>query len=65
MLNNLASEIMEEQSGQSVDGYSRENLELEYETIDNLDLANEVVTLYFQGRSLSYNHVTDEKRGMG
>ena len=53
-----ASEIMVAQSGQSVAGYSLENLELEYESTENLDLANEVLTHYSQGRSLSFNHVT-------
>ena len=53
-----ASEIMIAQSGQSVAGYSLENLELEYETIENLDLAEEVLSHYSQGRSLSFNHVT-------
>ena len=38
-----ASEIMVAQSGESVAGYSLENLELEYETIENLDLVNEVL----------------------
>ena len=53
-----ASDIMVAQSGQSVGGYSLENLELEYETIENLDLAEEVLGNYSQGRSLSFNHVT-------
>ena len=53
-----ASEIMISQSGQSVGGYSLENLELEYETIENLDLSEEVLSNYSQGRSLSFNHVT-------
>ena len=53
-----ASDIMVAQSGQSVAGYSLENLELEYETIENLDLAEEVLKNYSVGRSLSFNHVT-------
>ena len=36
-----ASEIMVAQGGQKVDGYKLENLELEYETIDNYSLASE------------------------
>ena len=66
MLNNFqyvitlpkASDIMVAQSGQSVAGYSLENLELEYETIENLDLAEEVLANYSVGRSLSFDHVT-------
>ena len=53
-----ANDIMVAQSGQSVAGYSLENLELEYETIENLDLAEEVLKNYSVGRSLSYNYVT-------
>ena len=53
-----ASEIMVAQSGESVAGYSLENLELEYETIENLDLAEKVLENYSTGRSLSFNHVT-------
>ena len=43
------------QSGESVGGYTLENLELEYETIENLDLAEEVLSKYSEGRSLSFN----------
>ena len=65
MLNNFqyvitlpkASDIMVAQSGQSVAGYSLENL-LEYETIENMDLAEKVLTEYSTGRSLSFNHDT-------
>ena len=46
------------QSGQSVGGYTLENLELEYETIENGDLVSDVLSNYSTGRSLSYNHVT-------
>jgi hypothetical protein len=53
-----ASEIMTAQGGEQVDGYKLENLELEYETIENSSLANEVTSLYTSGRSLSYKHVT-------
>ena len=53
-----ASEIMKAPSGQSVAGYTLENLELEYETIENQDLAIDVLSNYTTGRSLSYNHVT-------
>ena len=52
------ADIMEAQSGESVDGYSLENLELEYETIDNKNLANDIKKNYMEGRTLSYEHVS-------
>ena len=66
MLNNLqysitlpsASEIMNAQSGEAVEGYSLENLELEYETIENQELANEATEIYETGKSLDFDHVT-------
>ena len=53
-----SSEILVAQSGQTLGRYSLENLELEYETIENQDIANSVSSLYGSGRSLSYEHVT-------
>ena len=53
-----ASDIMVAQSGQSVGGYTLENLELEYETVENQDLVNDVISGYVAGRSLSYEHAT-------
>ena len=53
-----ASDIMVAQSGSSVGGYTLENLELEYETIENEKLVSDVLSNYTTGRSLSYNHVT-------
>ena len=66
MINNLqysitlpsASEIMKAQSGEVVEGYSLENLELEYETIENQELANEATEIYETGKSLDFDHVT-------
>ena len=66
MLNNLqysitlpsASEIMNAQSGEAVEGYSLENIELEYETIENQELANEATEIYETGKSLDFDHVT-------
>ena len=65
MTNNLqyitlpkATDIMVSQSGQSVGGYTLENLELEYETVENQDLVNDVISGYVAGRSLSYEHAT-------
>ena len=52
-----ATDIMIAQSGQSVGGYTLENLELEYE-LENQDLTSNVVSEYETGRSLSYEHVT-------
>ena len=53
-----ASEIMVAQTGQTLGNYSLENMELEYETIENQSVANEVSSLFASGRSLSYEHVT-------
>ena len=53
-----ASDIMKAQSGEAVEGYSLENIELEYETIENQDLANHTTESYEIGRSLSFEHVT-------
>ena len=53
-----ASDIMTAQSGEAVAGYSLENIELEYETIENQDLANHTTESYEIGRSLSFEHVT-------
>ena len=53
-----ASDIMKAQSGSNVGGYSLENIELEYETIENQELTDEVVSGYEVGRSLSFEHVT-------
>jgi hypothetical protein len=58
-----ASEIMVAQGGQKVDGYKLENLELEYETIENDVLAREVSRLYSTGRTLSYRHITLMRTG--
>ena len=66
MINNLqysitlpsASDIMKAQSGESVGGYSLENLELEYETIENQELANRATEVYENGKSLDFDHVT-------
>ena len=49
---------MKAQSGEAVEGYTLENLELEYETIENQDLANEATEIYETGKSLDFNHVT-------
>ena len=49
---------MEAQSGENIDGYSLENLELEYETIRSKDLAVDITKRFMVGRSLSFGHVT-------
>ena len=53
-----ADEIMEAQSGQKVQGYTLENIELEYETIDNGNLAKKITGKYLVGRTLLFKHVT-------
>ena len=53
-----AADIMAAQSGQSVGGYTLENIELEYETVENQDLVSDVISGYEAGRSLSYEHAT-------
>ncbi|CAB3982129.1 Hypothetical predicted protein [Paramuricea clavata] len=53
-----ADEIMTAQGGERVDGYKLDNLELEYESVENDTLASEVSSMYSTGRSLSYKHVT-------
>ena len=53
-----SSEVLIAQGGETLGAYSLENIQLEYETIDNPDLASQVTSLYSTGRSLSYQHVT-------
>lgn len=53
-----ASSILSVQTGSSVGTYTLENLELEYETIQDQDTATEVSQTYSIGRSLSYEHAT-------
>jgi hypothetical protein len=53
-----ADKIMVAQSGQEVEGYTLKNIHLEYETIENEELAKRVNEGYETGRSLSYEHAT-------
>ena len=53
-----ADTIMKAQSGQAVGGYTLESLALEYETLENPELAEQALSGYEIGRSLSYEHVT-------
>ena len=53
-----SNEIMVAQTGQTLGNYSLEDLELEYETIDNQYIAESASSLYTTGRSLSYEHLT-------
>ncbi|CAB4002517.1 Hypothetical predicted protein [Paramuricea clavata] len=53
-----SDEIMTAQGGEAKGNYKLNNLELEYETIENDTLASEVSRMYSTGRSLSYKHVT-------
>ena len=52
-----ASDILIAQ-GEILGTYSLENIQLEYETIDNLDVARKISQTYNVGRSQSYDHVT-------
>ena len=45
-------------SGQSIGEYTLENLELEYEMVENQDLTSSVISGYETGRSPSYKNVT-------
>ena len=49
---------MEAQSGESVDGYTLENIELEYETIDNKAITADITKRFVDGGVLSFDHVT-------
>ena len=53
-----SSELMTVQANQTLGTYTLEDLQLEYETIENIDLANEKAEKYSIGRSLSYEHIT-------
>ncbi|CAB4011381.1 Hypothetical predicted protein [Paramuricea clavata] len=53
-----SDKIMTAQGGEAKGNYKLDNLELEYETIENDALAGEVSRMYSTGRSLSYKHVT-------
>ena len=57
-----AGQIMVAQSSQSVDGYTLEDVKLEYETIEDVDVYRNALNTYDIGRSLSYEHVTLFKR---
>ncbi len=56
-----AESIMSAQNGENVDGYTLENIELEYETIDNQNLAQESSSKYDTRRSLVWEHITHIK----
>ena len=57
-----AAEIMNAQGEESVGGYTLENIELEYESIDNIDLARKAEGLYGSERELSFEHATLMKK---
>ncbi|CAB4017789.1 Hypothetical predicted protein [Paramuricea clavata] len=57
-----AAEIMNAQGGESVEGYTIENIELEYESIDNIDLARKAEGLYGSERELSFEYATLMKK---
>ncbi|CAB4024076.1 Hypothetical predicted protein [Paramuricea clavata] len=53
-----ADKIMVAQASEKVEGYTLKNIHLEYETIENEELAKRVNEGYETGRSLSYEHIT-------
>ncbi|CAB3979004.1 Hypothetical predicted protein [Paramuricea clavata] len=53
-----ADKIMVAQANEKVEGYTLKNIHLEYETIENEELAKRVNEGYETGRSLSYEHTT-------
>ncbi|CAB4008212.1 Hypothetical predicted protein [Paramuricea clavata] len=53
---------MNAQSGESVEGYTLENIELEYESIENNNLARKSENLYGAERELSFEHTTLMKK---
>ena len=57
-----ADDIMIHQSSQKVDGYTLDDIKLEYETIEDADVYRNALNTYDVGRSLSYEHVTLFKR---
>jgi hypothetical protein len=57
-----ADEIMSAQGGEAVEGYTLENIELEYESIDNIELARKAENLYGSERDLSFEHATLTKK---
>lgn len=54
-----ASDVLVAQSGSNIGTYKLKNVKIEYETIKNPDLANDVMTIYGDesGISLLYDHV--------
>lgn len=57
-----SSEVLVTQSGQAAASCSLENLELEYETIVNDDLASQTTSMFSTGKFLFYEHVTMRKK---
>ena len=57
-----ATDIMVVQGRSTVGTYSLENIELEYETIENKGVASEVSSSYTTVRFLAYKHCTLMKR---
>ncbi|CAB4026897.1 Hypothetical predicted protein, partial [Paramuricea clavata] len=57
-----ADKNMSAQGGEAVEGYTLENIELEYESIDNIDLARKAENIYGAERELSFEHVTLMKK---
>ena len=53
-----SNEVMTVEANQTLGSYALQDLQSEYDTIENMDLANEITEKYSTGRSLSYEHIT-------
>ena len=52
------NDIIKAQTSQKIGGYTLGNLELEFESVDSQEIANEVKSMYSAGRTLTYVHAT-------
>ena len=53
-----SNEVMTVQASQTLGTYTLKDLQLEYKTIENMDIASEIAEKYSIGGSLSYEHIT-------
>ena len=58
-----SNEILVAQTNQTLGNYSLENIELEYETIDNSSIAKEITSTYALGHPLIYEDISLIKTG--
>ena len=59
-----SEEILVAQPGQTQGDYKLENVKLEYETIDNAVIAQNISDIYFNGVSLSYECINPLTAGV-